>query len=107
MEVESERYNANGNNNFHKRKFDQDSLDNNYAEKKPKLTEKPKYVSDIHFSKNLNCEGKDKIEDVIPVDEKKQNSDKKRMESMKKKRQEFNQKKNMIKSGLISIVSLL
>ncbi|CAH0713279.1 unnamed protein product, partial [Brenthis ino] len=103
MEVESERYNTNGNNNFHKREFDQDSLDNNYRKKKPKVSEEPKHVSDIHFSKKINCEGKDKIESVIPVDEKKQNSDKKRMESMKKKRQEFNQKKNIIKSGFISI----
>ncbi|XP_039758919.1 probable RNA-binding protein CG14230 [Pararge aegeria] len=36
-------------------------------------------------------------------DEKKLNADNKRKESMKKKRQEFNEKKNIIKSGLVSI----
>ncbi|XP_045452292.1 nucleolar protein 8 [Melitaea cinxia] len=67
------------------------SINNNFSIIQKPNVNKRKFI-DIE-------EGKD----IYENDFKKQNSDKKRLESMKKKRQEFNEKKNIIKSGLISI----
>lgn len=62
-------------------------------ERKPKLDIPPN--DGIAQQKNL-----------LAADKKKQEADKKRMESMQMKRQEFKNKQQIIKTGLIGIVSL-
>ncbi|XP_045777106.1 nucleolar protein 8 [Maniola jurtina] len=112
--------------NTHKRKFnDEDLNDSKHITKKSK--EKPACENFQHtvLSKQLNQtnhfsnenqlintidkqsrnagEKNKKYDNLFQNNEKKQNSDKKRQESIKKKRQEFNEKKNIIKIGLVSI----
>lgn len=102
--------------NVNKRKFIANELDDEDFVEKTKVkssektnnTTKSFYSDDNNkrnsFSTHVNYSNNtDKGKDTFENYSKKQNSDKKRLESMKKKRQEFNEKKNIIKSGLISI----
>ncbi|XP_046969997.1 probable RNA-binding protein CG14230 [Vanessa cardui] len=101
---------------FNKRKFIDDEIDDTPIVKKNKVkyTERANdlssnYTKDDYNKKQtissipFNHEDNNKKDGLFQTDEKKQNSDKKRLESMKRKRQEFSEKKNIIKSGLISI----
>ncbi|XP_072942908.1 probable RNA-binding protein CG14230 [Epargyreus clarus] len=93
--------------NSHKRKFDSThAVNENGFEKKPRKKEKEhkEIISETNVGDTFHDKASSKDGLKIPeIDDKKQNSDKKRLESMKKKRQEFNQKKMIIKSGLIGI----
>ncbi|CAG9563942.1 unnamed protein product [Danaus chrysippus] len=83
----NEKVFLNNNQNTHKRKFND-------------LNETPQsFNGDVNHSNHYNSMKNNSFEN----DEKKMSSDKKRLESIKKKRQEFNAKKNIIKTGLISI----
>nr|XP_026494090.1 probable RNA-binding protein CG14230 [Vanessa tameamea] len=104
---------------LNKRKFIDDEIDDTpdddivkknkvkYAENSNNLSSN--FANDDYNKKEnfttipFNHEDDNKKESTFQNDEKKQNSDKKRLESMKRKRQEFSEKKNIIKSGLISI----
>lgn len=66
-------------------------------------------VFELKQSAMLNIKSQKKSNDYQNNDfsKKKQESDAKRLESMKRKRQEFKEKKMMIKTGLTGIVSMI
>nr|XP_034835705.1 probable RNA-binding protein CG14230 [Maniola hyperantus] len=89
--------------NTHKRKFNDEDLNDINILRKSKKNLYMKIYSK-HSKQSRKAEESNKqYDNLFQNDEKKQNSDKKRQESMKKKRQEFNEKKNIIKIGLVSI----
>lgn len=103
----------NSNQNTHKRKFNDlnetpvniktksKKAENNFDFKNKNFNKHQNFNGDVDNSNSFNSMKNKSFEN----DEKKMSSDKKRLESIKKKRQEFNAKKNIIKTGLISIVS--
>ncbi|XP_023939228.2 nucleolar protein 8 [Bicyclus anynana] len=116
--------NTDNHHNTHKRKFENDEDPTNEHTKKSKVKGNlrvPEKQTDSHLKPHTITNGQDfgnafpvkqtakllesdkRDGNVLQHDDKKQNSDMKRQESMKKKRQEFNEKKNIIKTGLVSI----
>ncbi|XP_032519676.2 nucleolar protein 8 [Danaus plexippus] len=101
----------NSNQNTHKRKFNDlnetpvniktksKKAENNFDFKNKNFNKHQNFNGDVDHSNSFNSMKNKSFEN----DEKKMSSDKKRLESIKKKRQEFNAKKNIIKTGLISI----
>ncbi|XP_041984970.1 probable RNA-binding protein CG14230 [Aricia agestis] len=84
------------NNMNKKRKFAEDENFDDYKELKTEIPRKEVYKPKLQ-------NGDIKHVQNVQQDSKKLDSDQKRLESIKRKRQEFNQKKNIIKTGLISI----